>query len=800
MRAQGTVTTAELATALERRDDDALSALLAARPDLASPAPSSLTSLAARAASRPSVERALATLHTVELAVAEAVVALAPLRHATAAALTRAVGLDAAPALARLEELALVVGGVPVATLGEALGPHPAGLGPMLAELDAGVAGPGSHATGHGPEHGAAHGPAPTTVTALRAALKHAPASALGTLDALTWGPPVGTVRADDVPEGAAWLLDHGLLRRISPTQLVLPREVALAARGGRTRREPPRPPAADGHRRVPAAVVPAEGARAAEEIVRLVGLLLETWQHEGAGVLRSGGVGVRELRRTAAALEVDEARAALVAELAAMAGLLAQDGDEQVSWVPARTAEDWLADPLPLRWVRLAGAWLGTARTPWLIGTRDNGTLRAALEPTLERGWAVDLRRRTMAALAGLPPGTAPDADAVRALLSWELPRATAPAPTVAAVLAEAEVLGITGAGALTDAGRALVEGAGEDAVAEALEAALPEPVGDLLVQGDLTAVVPGRPLPELRELLQLCADVESRGSALTVRFTAGSVRRAMDAGVGAAELLEALAGYSRTPLPQALDYLVRDAARRHGQVRVGAAASYLRVDDAALAAQLVGTPALAELSLRALAPTVLISPAPPGEVLEVLREANLAPVVEGPDGAVVLGRDGLGAAGLGSVEPGTRPGSPGRPVRTVGLPRRGRRTSGLPTFPGAAASTYTRRLDDADLRPLVARMRAGEAQVRRDAARRADGAPAATDPVHALALLREAAAGGEQVDIVVVGARGTPERRRVRPLSVDAGRVRVADVARETELTLAIHRISAVAALPDD
>jgi hypothetical protein len=94
---------------------------------------------------------------------------------------------------------------------------------------------------------------------------------------------------------------------------------------------------------------------------------------------------------------------------------------------------------------------------------------------------------------------------------------------------------------------------------------------------------------------------------------------------------------------------------------------------------------------------------------------------------------------------------------------------------------------------------MRAGEAQVRRDAARRADGAPAATDPVHALALLREAAAGGEQVDIVVVGARGTPERRRVRPLSVDGGRVRVADVARETELTLAIHRISAVAALPD-
>ncbi|PFG39114.1 XPB/Ssl2-like helicase family protein [Georgenia soli] len=796
--------------ALERRDDAALAALLAARPDLASPAPSSLTSLAARAASRPSVERALATLDTVELAVAEAAVALTPIRKVTAAALTKAVGVDAAPALTRLEDLALVAGGRPVAALSEALGPHPAGLGPTLAELDAEPAGHTAethappptadagtdagigtgngtdagigtgHGTGTGTGTGADHPAPPTTATALRAALKDAPASAVGTLDALTWGPPVGTVRADAVPEGAAWLLDHGLLRRLSPTQLVLPREVALAARGGRTRREAPQPPATEGYRRVPAAVVDAEGARSAEEVVRLVGVLLETWQHEGAGVLRSGGVGVRELRRTAAALEVEEAHAALVAELAAMAGLLAQDGDEQVVWVPSRAADDWFADPLPLRWARLARAWVTTARTPWLIGTRDNGTLRSALEPTLERGWAVDLRRRTLAVLAAVPPGTAPDADQVRAALSWERPRATAPAPTVAAVLAEAETLGVTGAGALTAAGRALVEGADDDALTATLEAALPEAVGDLLVQGDLTAVVPGRPLPELRELLESCSDVESRGSALTVRFTAGSVRRALDAGTGAAELLEALARYSRTPLPQALDYLVRDAARRHGQVRVGAAASYLRVEDAALAAQLLGSPALDDLSLRALAPTVLISPAPPGEVLEALREAGLAPVLEGPDGTVVLGGDG--------------------PVGTARALGRRRRQRGLPTFPGAATSAYTRRLDDADLRPLIARMRAGEEQVRRDAARRADGAPAATDPVHALALLREAAADGDQVDIVVVGARGTPERRRVRPLSVDGGRVRVADVERETELTLAIHRISAVAAVPAD
>ena len=51
-----------LTESLLGRSDDELVALLAARPDLASPAPSTLVALAARAAARTSVERALATL------------------------------------------------------------------------------------------------------------------------------------------------------------------------------------------------------------------------------------------------------------------------------------------------------------------------------------------------------------------------------------------------------------------------------------------------------------------------------------------------------------------------------------------------------------------------------------------------------------------------------------------------------------------------------------------------------------------------------------------------------------------
>ena len=68
------------------------------------------------------------------------------------------------------------------------------------------------------------------------------------------------------------------------------------------------------------------------------------------------------------------------------------------------------------------------------------------------------------------------------------------------------------------------------------------------------------------------------------------------------------------------------------------------------------------------------------------------------------------------------------------------------------------------------------------------------ATDPVHTVAALREAASTGSPVRVVVVGASGRPEQRRVRPLSVEGGRVRMLDLDREAELVVAVHRINAV------
>src|SRR5690606_31960067 len=134
---------------------------------------------------------------------------------------------------------------------------------------------------------------------------------------------------------------------------------------------------------------------------------------------------------------------------------------------------------------------------------------------------------------------------------------------------------------------GRAVVDRDAEDPVGQAaarMEPLVPPAVDHVLLQADLTAIAPGRLDGPVRTPLHLVSDVAARGGATVHRFGETSVRRALDVGWTADRLLAELAAASRTGVPQPLDYLVRDVARRHGQARVGACAAYLRSDDPAL------------------------------------------------------------------------------------------------------------------------------------------------------------------------------------------------------------------------
>ena len=814
--------TQDLAVHLTALPDREVAALLVARPDLAAPPSSSFLALATRAGAQGSVEQALAGLNAPTLAVAEAVVALSgpteseeteggggtrtaegdgsdgnvqskgePADPADAG-LTGLVAAhlplsteQVAEALGHLHRLALVVEGRPVAALEAAFGPHPFGLGPWAAE----------------PLSAEQLPPTLEELSEDAAGEPVVPAASVEMLQALTWGPPAGTLRSGGTAPGAAPLIERSWLERSSDargrTRFILPRQVALALRGGRLTREALTAPEASVLETVGGAVVASESSFHAEEAVRLVAALLEEWGREGGTIRRTGGVSVRALARTADALDLEPDAAAHIIETAAGAGLLGLD-DDGATWVPSILSSGWLADSLPQRWAPLALAWAGSARTPWLTGTRDDdGSLRAVLGPDLEAGWAVRLRARVLALLGDLPQGASVTPAFVRAALTWQSPRRTVPGGAISAVLAEAEALGITGGGALTEAGRILsrwaaasldeqdagrsggvgsAEGSDGDVHAEvlsddetlaALEAALaadlPAAVETILVQSDLTAIVPGRPAPELAALLERTSVVESRGGALTVRFTPESVRGALDVGYRAEEITQAIGRYSPTPLPDSLSVLIQDAARHHGAVRVRAVSALLRIGDEATAAGLLAEPRLKDLGLDEVAPGILVATASAGQVLRELRATGLAPVTEDASGHMVVG---------------------------PAAAQRGRRAP-EPSRPGSEHSVRRRRPGRRELAALVGRLRVGQ-----EALQAAGEAAMATDPVHALAVLRQAQSSRSRLRLTLAGPDGAVQERQVRVMAVEPGRVRLRDVVRETELTVAVHRIVSVEA----
>ncbi|MBW9207016.1 helicase C-terminal domain-containing protein [Mumia sp. zg.B17] len=462
-------------------------------------------------------------------------------------------------------------------------------------------------------------------------------------------------------------------------------------------------------------------------EVLQRLEHLLGSWGESPPPVLRSGGRGVRDVRNAATALGVTVDHVEFLLDLTESAGLLARAPDDGAGevWAPTTLFDTWRDSPPAARWVAVATAWLA--------------------------GPGRRVRTQVLRVLSSLDGAAYVDAEEVVEAVAWAVPRADADRDDlVRRTLVEATRLGVVTLDALSPAGAGL----GLPDAAAVVEGLLPSRVDHVLVQADLTAVAPGPLEPAVRDRLEDVADVESRGGATVYRFTADSVRRALDRGWPASEIHAFVEQVSVTPIPQPLTYLVDDTARQHGRLRIGDASAYLRSDDPAELEALLADPTIGPM-LHRIAPTVAVSTVRHEVLADRLSTAGHRPVGEEPGGVLRVRRRDQRRAEV--VDAGVRRmGDPAEAVRAI---RAGERA--------------------ASLRP-------------------AGGRDEHQGSLATMAQLREAADAQEPVWVAYMDQAGTRTERVVEPLRVDAGWLTAFDHRSQRVQRFAVHRIVQVASAP--
>lgn len=716
---------------------DQLAALLHARPDLSMPAPADSAQLAARATSRASLWRAFELCDSADRAALEAAASIEGLTSAALAPLIGATVTETERIASRLSDLLLLwddgTGLRVPRPLAEHLaippGPPPSTIAGLVGEL----------------------GPEP------EALLRHLIAQQLEGSSAVDPGSPAAILVALGLL-GSRGDGDTSASRRRRLTVTLSTRQHFL---DGRITNQPSTaPPVAT--TATSQETVDHIGAGSAAVLLRHIEAIAESWSLRPPLALRSGGLGVRDFRALSKFLNFEAHEAAFVLETMHAAGLIRtaeveQNGEIHEAWMPTVAFDEWARWSAASRWAHLVHAWLAMPRQASAIGSRGSSGAINALSPDAEHPSVSMIRRHLIAEWARTEPGSRLAAGTGTAslfrALSWRHPQWTQFEGIALDAMTEASWLGVAAQEAMTSQGRALM--AGDDGAA-ILDPLLPATVDHVLIQADLTAIAPGPLEHDLAERLAEVADVDSRGGATVYRFSADSVRRGLDSGRTASEIKDFLTSASRTPVPQALDYLIDDVSRRFGALRVGAAQVFLRSDDEVAIAELLHNSQAASLRLRRIAPTVLVSDLDPVTVLGRLRELGAAPVLEAADGTVHVARPDIRRA------PSAR----------------------LPQVQDQSG------LMSARIAATVAAIQSGD---RAAVARPPETVAHAPNDI--VALLRRALDSSLNVVLAYAGPDGTVSQRVVRPLRLEGGRLTAFDERSDLRRDFFVHRITAAA-----
>jgi Helicase conserved C-terminal domain len=304
------------------------------------------------------------------------------------------------------------------------------------------------------------------------------------------------------------------------------------------------------------------------------------------------------------------------------------------------RVDQVWLADPVLLaaweqtpavgRWSRLVASWC-----------RPNSFVN--------QHQLLCNRHLVLWELSNLAPGMGYDGD--EAFASWIAERyATLGVEgAVDVVLADLRVLGVippAGPLALTAVARRLFDDPAS--VAEGLGPA----DTSVVVQGDLTVLVPPGTDYDVHQRLVDLALVESDGAVQVLRLNEARITRAVQAGSSGETIIAFLRQVSSVPLVDAVTRLVQDAASRANRVTLTAATTVVLVSDPA---DLILACSVKGAKLEAVSDTVAISALPLDKVRAALDRKGLAPALtagaSSPPGQAFAPRSASGEAELDRI-----------------------------------------------------------------------------------------------------------------------------------------------------
>jgi hypothetical protein len=219
------------------------------------------------------------------------------------------------------------------------------------------------------------------------------------------------------------WALARCLLIRVDWASWQIPREVALALRGEDWRPVLSQPPPPVPYVDAPPELVARAEAAGAAAAVQAASAVLDACAAAPLPALRTGGVGVRELRRLAKLVGLPEDEVAFWIDLGAAAGLLRED---TVEVLPTETYDAWRAREPADRLSPLALAWRTLRCAPTHRRDVAGKAVPALAPPSVNRAEVAAVLREAVLTAAGERPGEAvADPEALVARAVWERPLA---------------------------------------------------------------------------------------------------------------------------------------------------------------------------------------------------------------------------------------------------------------------------------------------------------------------------------------------------------------------------------------